>query len=67
MPYPIRSYPTASLILHRLDAWIPLQVRGDVGDDSSESSLEEQTFADMERLMEELDDAAVSSAETAPG
>ena len=39
----------------------PSVVRGDGGDDSSTTSLEEQEFADMERLMEELDNAAVSS------
>lgn len=33
--------------------------RGDVSDDSSTESLDEQEYADMERLMEQLDDAAL--------
>ena len=36
--------------------------RGDDSDGSSTSSLEEQEFADMERLMEELDAAAMAGS-----
>ena len=36
--------------------------RGDDSDCSSTSSLEEQEFADMERLMEELDAAAMAGS-----
>ena len=35
------------------------QPRGNVSDDSSTESLDEQEFADMERLMEQLDDAVL--------
>jgi len=44
---------------------VPLQQAGARGDDSesdSDDSLEAQEFADMERLMEALDDAAVTGA-----
>ena len=45
-----------------------VQPRGADSDDSSSTqSLEEQEFADMERLMEQLDDAVLEAPSTSGG
>ena len=41
--------------------------RAEENDSSSTSSLEEQEYADMERLMEQLDATAISSAAVGGG
>ena len=47
----------------RLSMLPPQERRGAASDDSDSDSLEDEEFADMERLMEELDQAALQEAQ----